>query len=179
MKSQSHRRRTNLCQTERGNSLVWKCIAPLLCALTLYAGQCGAEEKYNYGLNWKAMDGFEQQLYLLGMQHASADLNLLKARIRGGEDIALSNLKWEQRLALVNLVDEQLQKYTQLTKFGPEAVSKEMGEVYEDSNNTFVPYSGCFIIAIMKLEGRPANDIAKTLEKWRNIGASNSPESYK
>jgi hypothetical protein len=136
-------------------------------------------QRRNWGEEWKSHNLQSHMLYVGGLQEGSYRMSVLGGVLTGQlppqgasanrkvDSLALTPLQKR----LIDEIAEDQYRAVDIERFGTEAVSRVVSDLYRDPSNTFIPWSDMVGVALMRLAGVPENEVASELSILRQVVA--------
>jgi hypothetical protein len=152
----------------------------------IFTSQSYSQKRQDYGRIWKSLDQTQRSFYLGGLQEGTHELLFLRWIFDGSIPITdpieksiieKSKLTNKQRNLLIQIIDKRLNEID-LEAFTTDVIADVMTDIYNDPANTFIDFHDIAKVAVMKLRGKPEEDVRKALENFRRAVSrllSNTP----
>lgn len=133
-----------------------------------------AQQPFDYGNLWKHMSDNERYYYVNGFQEGGLRLAVFQAYLDGSlraersRQIAALGLTKAQRDALARIVGDDFQRIA-VERFGSDVVSRVITDLYVDPANALIPFANVLTVAMMRLGGKTAAQVAEELSMFRQV----------
>jgi len=144
-------------------------------AIVLVCGVTFSQERREYGRQWQQLDLSQRTLYLSGLQEGAYNMMFFAKNITGdlpSEDelsnrlVKELNLNQSQKHKIDTLMEKRL-KEINISSLGTGVVADVMVNLYKDPANIYIPWDEISKVAVMRLQGKPEDDVIRALQTLR------------
>lgn len=119
-----------------------------------------SQERQQYGRQWQQLNLSEKTIYLCGLQDGAYYLIRFKMSMDNFKELSLNQAQKDK----INILMEKHLKEIDISSLGTDVVADVILDLYRDPANTFIPWQDMAEVAVMRLQGKPGDDIMRTLE---------------
>ena len=154
-------------------------VALTVAAAVLATSPLHAQQRRNWGAQWKAFGSQNHALYVGGLQEGYIGIPVLVGVLVGelpaegaveDDNVRALNLTDEQKTLLKAIAEARFKDY-EIELFGVEAVSRVVDDLYSDPSNTFIQWDEMVRVSVLRLRGEPDDRIQQRLAILRAVSA--------